>query len=164
MYSTNKEIPSSATLVLGILKDRLKRRYAAAAGSQCTGKNPSGHMNGLSEAIREVENLIQEQSKVEAFYAAPRMSVLESQTDIGDGVRLQVWFNRVGGTNIRSEVYKFEDGSVIAYQDCINGKTAPLHMSSAFKALYEGEPAFDTILSCAGVLDLNKVELYTMEG
>lgn len=164
MYYANKKSTTAVVLALELLKERLQRRYDEAADRQHRGKKPSGRMTGLAEAIREVDNLIQEHPSLQEFGPILRMSIPESQTDIGHGVELQVWFNRVGENNVRSEAYLFEDGSVVAYQDCVNGVNTPLHMSSMFKVLYEGEPAFDTILTYAGVSDINKVKLYTLEG
>lgn len=90
----------------------------------------------------------------------PPISVLEAESSIGNDVTLQRWFTRQGSDIIRTEVYRFEDGSVVAYQDCINGVNSPLRMDQMFKALYDDEPAFWTILHFAGVMDSRKVELY----
>lgn len=89
-----------------------------------------------------------------------QLSVLESQTNIGEGVTLQSWFVRLGADIVRTEMYLLEDGSVVAFQDCINGVNAPLHIDSVFKALYEDEAAYGTILHYAGVLDPSKIKLY----
>jgi hypothetical protein len=90
----------------------------------------------------------------------PTLSVLEAETLIGNDVTLQRWFTRQGADVIRTEIYRFEDGSVVAYQDCINGVNSPLRMDQMFKALYEDEPAFWTILHFAGIMDPRRVETY----
>lgn len=163
MYSTRNN-PDAVEGVLKLLKERIQRKYSEAAERQTAGKKPSGHMNGLTEALLEVDNLLHECSVLKIPGGVPTMSILEYQTDIGHGMKLQVWFNRAGGNHTRSEVYLFDEGYVVAYQDCVNGVNSPLYMSSKFKTLTEGEPAFDVILAYAGVLDPNKIELYTLEG
>lgn len=88
------------------------------------------------------------------------LSVLEAETHIGNEVTLQTWFTRQGRDHIRTEMYRFENGSVVAYQDCINGENSPLYMDLMFKALYEDEPAFWTILHFAGVMNPSEIETY----
>ena len=88
------------------------------------------------------------------------LSILESETNIGDEVRIQSWFIRSGADIIKSEVYLLEAGPVVAYQDCINGVNGPLYVDATFRDFYEGEPAFANILSYAGVMDPDKIELY----
>lgn len=90
-----------------------------------------------------------------------KLSILESQTKIGYGVTLKSWFTRDGHNIIRSETYQLEDGSVVAFQDCINGENQPLHIDKVFKDLCEGEPEFDLILRHSGTFDASKLQMYS---
>lgn len=150
----------SPVQVLEGLKKRLQHRYTIAAERQNNKSRASGRMKGLEEAMQEIDSMLAERLIVQTKQPELRMSVLESQTDIGDQVTLQVWFTRFGNNHIRSEVYRFENGSVVAYQDCINGDNGPLRMDSTFKLLYHNEPAFWTILHYAGVMDPAKVDTF----
>lgn len=147
---------------LELLKKRLQERYEEAADRQTLGGRPSGHMLGLTEAIEEVDNLLKENTPQQPHLPPMRLSVMESQLNLGSGVTFQSWFTRAGSDNIRSELYLFEDGSVVAYQDCINGVQQPLYMESMFKTLHEGELAFATILNYAGGVDPDAVEMFYM--
>ena len=162
MHPIKRENSTEAVLVLETLRRKLQHRYNEASKRQSQGGRPSGHMNGLNEAIKEVDNLLLESSRWRIPAPRTEFSLMESQAYIGNGVTLQVWFTRSGPDNIRSDVYCFEDGSVVAYQDCINGVNEPLYVESIFKAMYEDEPAFSTILHYAGVIDASKVQLYYM--
>lgn len=147
-------------LVLMSLREKLKSKYEEASQRQTAGGRPSGHMNGLDEAIKEVDNLI-----LEGDFCGVnpiRLSIPEDKQKLGHGVTFQSWFTRVGSDHIRTEVYQFKDGSVVAYQDCVNGVHKPLRMERMFKVLYQSEPAFDTIIKYAGVLDADALELYDM--
>lgn len=160
MYPIKKENKPESVLVLEALRRRLQKKYELAAGRQNGGVRPSGHMCGLSEAMKEVDQLLQERSGWKSSPPQIHMSVMESQTTLPEGVALQVWFTRMGQDIIRSDLYFLEDGSVVAYQDCVNGVHEPLYVDSVFKSLYEDEPAFGVILHYAGVLDVNRIELY----
>ena len=160
MYPIKKEDKPNSVRVLETLRDRLQDKYELAAGRQTVGSKPSGHMCGLKEALQEVDQMLQERAGWKSSPPPMQLSMMESQTDIGCGVTLQSWFTRLGADIIRTELYSLEDGSVVAFQDCINGVNEPLHMDSIFKAMYEDEFAFGTILHYSGVLDPNKIELY----
>lgn len=92
----------------------------------------------------------------------PCMCILESQTVLPEGVTLESWFLRSGDCVARSEVYKLDDGSVVAFQDTVNGQNGPLHMDNKFKLLYEGEPQYETILRSAGVFEICRIQLYNL--
>lgn len=162
MDPIKKENTPSAVLVLETLRKRLQNKYDQAARRQTSAGRPSGHMNGLNEAIKEVDNLILERMSWQSLAPPMRLSVLESQTQLLHGVTLQVWFTRAGEDNIRSDLYCFEDGSVVAYQDCINGVNGPLYMESMFRAMYEDEPAFWVIMHYAGVMNPTQLHMYCM--
>lgn len=160
MYPIKKEKTPSSVRVLETLRGRLQDKYELAASRQTVGSKPSGHMCGLREALQEVDQLLQERAGWKSSPPLMHISVMESQTDIGYGVTLQSWFTRLGDDIIRTEMYLAEDGSVVAFQDCVNGVNEPLHMDSIFKAMNEDEFAFGTILHYAGVMDPNKIELF----
>lgn len=92
-----------------------------------------------------------------------RMSVKESETilnrtnTLSPGITLESWFNRDWDFIVRTEIYKAEDGSVVAYQDCIEGKWEPLHVEKNFLELNEEEDNLRVILESAGVFDSNKI-------
>lgn len=86
-----------------------------------------------------------------------RMSVKESETLLEHGITLESWFNRDCDFSVRTEIYKVEDGSVVAYQDCIEGKWEPLHVEKNFLDLSEEEDNLRVILESAGVFDINKI-------
>jgi hypothetical protein len=91
------------------------------------------------------------------------MSVKESETvlnrtnTLSPGITLESWFNRDWDFIVRTEIYKAEDGSVVAYQDCIEGKWEPLHVEKNFLELNEEEDNLRVILESAGVFDINKI-------
>lgn len=146
------EIKFEVVKALSILYDRLT--------SKCIVKRPRDYTVAINEAIQEVCNMMLEyQPDLTLPVVSPgaSMSVMESQTDIGHGVTLQCWFTRNRVSVICSDMYALEDGSIVAYQDCVDGETGPLYMDENFKQFHEGEKDQETILSCAGVHDLNKV-------
>lgn len=92
------------------------------------------------------------------------LTVLENQTLLPHGVTLSSWFCLNEGTIARVETYQIEDGSVVAYQETINGVSELLHMDSAFKTLHKEEDDFATILKYAGVLDPDKIPVFYTGG
>ena len=147
--------------VLETLQWRLENKLAANRELSLTGR-PSlkGYCRGLEDALVElsqVQNIALMNRNPEPAVAFP---ILESTTDIGHGVTLCSWFIRSGTNITRSETYQLEDGSVVAYQDTVNGQSDLLHMDLAFKALHAGEDDFDTILKYAGVLDPDKIPVF----
>ena len=86
-----------------------------------------------------------------------RMSILESKVLLKYGITLETWFNRDRDFIVRTEIYKVEDGSVVAYQDCIEGKWEPLHVEKNFLDFNEEEDNLRVILESAGVFDINKI-------
>lgn len=86
-----------------------------------------------------------------------RMPVKESETLLEHGITLESWFNRDGDFIVRTEIYKADDGSVVAYQDCIEGKWEPLLVEKNFLDFNEEEDSLRVILESAGVFDINKI-------
>lgn len=152
MEPKQREIKFEVVKALSTLHDRLT--------SKCTVKRSRDYAIAINEAIQEVCNMMLEyQPDLTSPAVSPgaSMSVMESQTDIGHGVTLQCWFTRNRMSVICSDVYALEDGSIVAYQDCVDGENGPLYMEETFKQFNEGEKDQETILSWAGVYDLNKV-------
>ena len=92
------------------------------------------------------------------------LTVLENQTHLPHGVTLSSWFCLNEGIITRVETYQIEDGSVVAYQDTVNGTSEPLPMDLAFKTLHKDEDDFATILNYAGILDPNKIPVFYTGG
>ena len=99
----------------------------------------------------------QEDQKGPGMIPGIRMSIKESETPLKHGVILESWFNRDWDFIVRTEIYKAKDGSVVAYQDCIEGKWEPLHVEKNFLELNEEEDNLRVILESAGVFDINKI-------
>ena len=89
------------------------------------------------------------------------LQLLESTYTLEGEVIVQSWFVRDGDNITRTEVYFHQCGSVVAFQDCVNGENRPLHMDMMFKALYEGETAFESILQHSGVHDPSKILIFS---
>ena len=90
-----------------------------------------------------------------------RLQLLERQHTLDSGIVVQRWFVREGKNITRTEVYFNTDGSVVAYHDSVNGDHRPLRMDMMFKALYEGETEFNSILQYSGVHDPSKIQTYS---
>ena len=93
-----------------------------------------------------------------------RLSILENQTLLPHGVTLSSWFCLNEGNVIRVETYQVSDGSVVAYQETINGESELLHMDLAFKTLHKDEDDLATILKYSGVLDVDKIPVFYTGG
>lgn len=89
------------------------------------------------------------------------LQVMESSYTLEGDVVVQTWFIRDGNTITRTELYFHQCGSVVAFQDCINGENQPLQMDMMFKVLYEGETAFESILQHSGVHDPSKIQIFS---
>ena len=89
------------------------------------------------------------------------LQLLESTCTLEGGVIVQSWFIRDGDNITRTEVYFHQRGSGVASQDCVNGENRPLQMDMMFKALYEGETAFESILQHSGVHDPSKIMIFS---
>lgn len=155
-YKENK-----ASTILEVLLRRLvnKRDTLNRGGALSNKPSTRGYYDGLGEAIREIQEL-QASALADSTSAHVQLQTMESSTDIGNGVILECWFIRNGVTIIRSDLYKLEDGSVVAFRDTIDGTLGPLHMDMAFKVFNEAEDSMATILRDSGVFDLNNVRVF----
>lgn len=93
---------------------------------------------------------------------------LESSYTMPHGIIHETWFVTRRGLlrsfpPVRREVYKAEDGSVIAVRDSGVGVDTALYMDQAFMDFYKGELEMDVIMSDQGITDYSKVKLFRME-
>lgn len=93
---------------------------------------------------------------------------LESSFTIAHDITREVWFVTRRGflrslPPVRREVYKAEDGSVIAIRDSGVGVDTALYMDEDFMDFYKGEPEMEVILSDQGITDYSKIRLFRME-
>ena len=94
---------------------------------------------------------------------------LESSYAMPHDITHETWFVTRRGLlrslpPVRREVYKAEDGSVIAVRDSGIGVDTALYVDEDFMDFYKGEPEMDVILSDQGITDYSKVKLFRMEG
>lgn len=94
---------------------------------------------------------------------------LESSYTMPHDITHETWFVTRRGllrslSPIRREVYKAEDGSVIAVRDSGVMVDTALYVDEDFMDFYKGEPEMDVILSDQGITDYSKVKLFRMEG
>lgn len=94
---------------------------------------------------------------------------LESSYTMPYDITHETWFVTRRGLlrslpPVRREVYKVEDGSVIAVRDSGVGVDTALYVDEDFMDFYKGEPEMDVILSDQGITDYSKVKLFRMEG
>lgn len=159
---TQRENKPEFQRVLETLKCRLENKLAANR------KLPLDNNSSLNDYCRGLEDALVELSQVEDLAQMSCGSdhafifpILESRTPIvGSGVTHCSWFIRSGLHIIRSEVYQLEDGSVVAYQDTVDGQSGLLHMDMTFKTLHEGEDDFNAILRWSGVLNPDKIPVF----
>ena len=94
---------------------------------------------------------------------------LESSHTMPHDIIHETWFVTRRGLlrslpPVRREVYKAEDGSVIAFRDSGVGVDTALYVDEDFMDFYKGEPEMDVILSDQGITDYSKVRLFRLEG
>lgn len=93
---------------------------------------------------------------------------LESRRTLPHDITHEVWFVTRRGflrslPPVRREVYKAEDGSVIALRDSGIGVDPALYVDEEFMDFFKGEPELDVIMSDQGINDYHKVKLFRME-
>lgn len=90
---------------------------------------------------------------------------LESSYVLPHDITHETWFvtRRKKSSPVRRDVYKLEDGSVVAVRDSGVGIEKFLYMDEEFMDFYKGEPEMDVILSDQGITDYNSIKLYRME-
>lgn len=96
---------------------------------------------------------------------------LESSVSLPHGITHETWFltrkNILARSPIivRREVYKLDDGSVVAVRDSgTNLFDTALYMDEAFVDFYRYEPEMEVILSDQGITNFDLVKTFRMEG
>lgn len=88
---------------------------------------------------------------------------LESVEPIGCGITREIWFVTIpDGTIVRRTLYKAEDGSVVAFQDCGKGVDTALYVETMFYELNKGECPWIKIQTDSGVYGTNHIHLFDM--
>jgi len=64
---------------------------------------------------------------------------------------------------VRREVYKAEDGSVVAVRDSGVGVDTALYMDADFFEFFNGEPELDVIMRDQGITNYKHIKMYRME-
>ena len=93
---------------------------------------------------------------------------LESRYILPHDITHETWFVTRRGflrtlPPVRREVYKMEDGSVVAVRDSGMGADPALYMDEEFMDFFKGEPEMDVIMNDQGITDYSKVKLFRME-
>lgn len=88
--------------------------------------------------------------------------LLPSRMSSSPCMTVESWFSKCGVVTTRTELYKSEDGSVVAYQECCCGKWGPLHIERNFLELNKEEDSVEAILKYSGVFDLKKVQTFDL--
>ena len=93
---------------------------------------------------------------------------LESSYTLAHDITHETWFVTRRGLlrtlpPVRREVYKLEDGSVVAFRDTGIDMEPCLHMDEEFIDFFKCEPEMDVILGDQGMTDLRFVKPYRME-
>lgn len=94
--------------------------------------------------------------------------VLEDSCSLRHGITLQTWFITRKGLfsslpPIRRDLYKAENGSVVAFRDYGIGVDTSLYMDEEYLQFFNGEPEIDVIMGDQGITDLDKIKTFRME-
>lgn len=96
------------------------------------------------------------------MYTVIEFSLMESETLLDNGVTLQSIFARRKDNISRTEVYKIGDGSVVAFQDNVNGEWGPLCMELQFMTFHSEEPEYNTICKNAGMFNPESIRTFDL--
>lgn len=93
---------------------------------------------------------------------------LESKYTLHHGIMHETWFVTRKGLfrslpPIRRDVYKAEDGSVVAIRDSGIGVDTAMYVDEEFLLFYGDEPEMGVIMSDQGITDINKIKTFRME-
>lgn len=90
---------------------------------------------------------------------------LESSYNMPCGIMRETWFITKSYRNnpIRREIYKAQDGSVVAIRDSGVGVDTSLYMEMRFFDFYQDEPELQGILYDQGITDYSLIKLFRME-
>ena len=94
--------------------------------------------------------------------------VLESSFILPRDITHETWFvSRKGLLSslppIRRELYKAEDGSVVAIRDSGVGADTALYVDEEYLAFFKDEPELEVIMHDQGITDYNLIKTYRLE-
>lgn len=94
--------------------------------------------------------------------------VLESSFTLPHDITHETWFVTRKGLfsslpPIRRELYKAEDGSVVAVRDFGMGADTSLYMDEEYLMFFKGEPELDVIMHDQGITDYSLIKTYRLE-
>lgn len=94
--------------------------------------------------------------------------MLESSYTLGRDIVHETWFiTRKGWFSslppVRRDVYKAEDGSVVAFKDTGINVDKALYMDEEFLMFFAGEPELDVIMADQGITDTNLIKTFRLE-
>lgn len=94
--------------------------------------------------------------------------VLESSYTLPRDITRETWFvTRKGLLSslppVRREIYKAEDGSVVAIRDSGIGVDSALYIDEEYLVFFKGEPELEVIMHDQGITDINLIKTYRLE-
>lgn len=94
--------------------------------------------------------------------------VLESSYTLPRDITRETWFvTRKGLLSslppVRREIYKAEDGSVVAVRDSGVGVDTALYIDEEYLTFFKEEPELEVIMRDQGITDYSKIKLFRME-
>lgn len=94
--------------------------------------------------------------------------VLESSFTLPHDITHETWFITRKGLfsslpPIRRELYKAEDGSVVAIRDSGIGADTALYVDKEYLTFFKDEPELEVIMNDQGITDYSKIKLFRME-
>ena len=92
----------------------------------------------------------------------------ESSFILPHDITHEIWFVTRRGllrslSPIRREVYKMDDGSVVALRDSGVGVDTALYVDEEFLSFFKGEPELEVIMNDQGITDYTKLKLFRTE-
>lgn len=88
---------------------------------------------------------------------------LESSERIGQDITREIWFMTTNeGVPVRRTLYKAEDGSVVAIQDCGKGFEPDLFVETMFYELNKNEDNWLKVQTDSGVYSISHIHLFDM--
>lgn len=94
--------------------------------------------------------------------------VFESSYTLPHDITHETWFVTRRGLlsslpPIRRELYKAEDGSVVAIRDSGVGADTALYIDEEYLTLFKDEPEIEVIMHDQGITDYNLIKTYRLE-
>lgn len=94
--------------------------------------------------------------------------VLESSYTLDRNITRETWFVTRRGLlsslpPVRREIYKAEDGSVVAVRDSGIGVDTALYIDEEYLTFFKEEPELEVIMHDQGITDINLIKTYRLE-